>query len=671
VNPLLDEAELVRFDAIRPEHVGPALDELLAAAELALARAAGPDVAADVDVLAQVLDVPVERLRRAWGHVVHLQAVVDTPALRAAYTENLARVTDFFTRLAADAGLYAKTRAIAAAPRFAALPAVRRKAVADALRDFELGGAALHGAARERYAQIQARAAELSQQFGENVLDATDAWCLDVPPERLAGVPADVVQAARAAASAAGVAGCRLTLHAPCRLPVLATAEDRALRETVYTAHIQLASELGPPAQDNGPLMRELVALRQEEAALLGRPSYAELSLAAKMADSPTQVLEFLRDLARRSRPHAEAELAALRAHARDHCGIEDLQPWDRAFVAEKLKHRLHGVDDELLRPWFTLPHVLDGLFALLQRLFELRIVPLDAPVWHADVRAYRVERGGQPIGAFYLDLYARAGKQSGAWMDEARARWRRPDGSLQLPQAHLVCNFAPPVGARPALLTHDELVTLFHEFGHGLHHLLTQVDELALSGISGVEWDAAELPSQFMENFCWEWAVLQGLTAHVDTGEPLPRALFDRLLGTRHFGSGLNMMRGVEFGLFDMRLHAEAGTAEHVAAIARAAADEAALLQRPAFDRWQNSLLHIFDGGYAAGLYGYQWAEVLSADAYSAFEEAGVFDPATGARWREAVLETGGSRRALENFVAFRGREPRLDALLRHQGLA
>ncbi len=671
MNPLLETADWPRFDAIAPAHVAPALDVLLADAEAALARAAGPEVAADLDALAVVLDVPVERLRRAWGHVQHLQAVVDTPALRAAYADNLGRVTDFFTRLAADDGLYAKTRAIAASPAFETLLAVRRKAVQDALRDFELGGAALQGAARERFAQIQARAAELSQQFGDHVLDATDAWHLDVPAERLAGVPAEVLQAAREAAAAAGVDGCRLTLQAPCREPLLATAHDRALREQVYRAHSHLASEFGDAAHDNGPVMQELLALRAEEAALLGRHSYAEVSLTAKMAESPTQVLAFLRDLARRARPFAQAELAALREHAASACGIADLQPWDRAYVAERLKHQRFGVDDQTLRPWFTLPRVLDGLFELLQRLFDLRFVPVDAPVWHPDVRVYRVERGGQDVGGLTLDLYARSGKQSGAWMDEARARWRRPDGLLQRPQAHLVCNFAPPTDGRPALLSHDDVVTLFHEFGHGLHHLLTQVDELALSGISGVEWDAAELPSQFMENFCWEWEVLQRLTAHVDTGEPLPRALFDRLLGTRHFGSGLHVMRGVEYGLFDMRLHAEPHTATRVAELAQAAAAEAALLPRPADNRWQNSLLHIFDGGYAAGLYGYQWAEVLSADAYSAFEEAGVFDPATGARWREAVLETGGSRTAMQNFVAFRGREPRLDALLRHQGLA
>lgn len=670
MNPLLDEGDRPAFDRIRPEHVTPALDRLLADADAALAAAGGPGVPADADALARVLDVPVERLRRAWGHVVHLQEVADTPALRAAFGANQPRITHFMTRLGADPGLYAKTRAIVAAPGFDGLVPARRKALHDALRDFELGGAALEGAARDRFAAIQARSAELSRRFGENVLDATDAWVLDVPEARLAGVPADVVQAAREAAQAAGIDGCRLTLHAPCRLPLLAMAEDRALRETVHQAHARLASEFGPPALDNGPLMRELIALRAEEATLLGRASFADLSLVPKMAGTPAQVLEFLRDLARRARPFADRELAELRAFAGT-LGLDTLQPWDRPFVSEKLKQARHGIDDETLRPWFPLPHVLQGLFALVRQLFGVTLVPEPAPAWHPDVRHYRVERDGEILGAVYLDLYARAGKQSGAWMDEARARWRRPDGTLQRPLAHLVCNFAPPLAGRPSLLTHDEVLTLFHEAGHGLHHLLTQVEELSLSGISGVEWDAVELPSQFMENFAWEWDVLQRLSAHVDSGEPLPRVMYERLLAARHFGSGIRMLRGVEYGLFDMRLHAEPLTADRVRQIALEAEREVALLARPDDDRWPNTFLHVFDGGYAAGFYGYHWAEVLSSDAYAAFEEAGVFDPATGTRFRQTVLEVGGSRPAIENFVAFRGREPRLDSLLRHQGLA
>ncbi|MCP5285617.1 MAG: M3 family metallopeptidase [Burkholderiaceae bacterium] len=658
-------------------HVTSALDRLLADAEAALASAVAPETPADSDALARVLDAPVERLRRVWGHIGHLHAVVDTPALREAYGDNLPRVTDFFTRLAADAALYAKTRAIADSPAFADLPAVRRKAVFDALRDFELGGAALQGAARERFAAIEARLAELSQRLGENVLDATDAWHLDVPLTRLAGVPADVLAAAQALAAEAGItdpAIARLTLHAPCRLPTLATADDRALRETLHRAHARLASELGDPAHDNGPLMQEILDLRQEQAALLGRPHHAAVSLAPKMAGSVPEVLDFLRDLAHRAQPFAARERAELQAHAHA-LGLDTVQPWDRAYVGEKLKQQRFGIDDEALRPWFPLPTVMQGLFALVQQVLGVRIEPAEAPAWHPDVSHHRVmqcdAQGGAEIGRFWLDPYARPGKQSGAWMDEVRSRWRRPDGRLQQPQAHLICNFAPPVGERPSLLTHDDVITLFHEFGHGLHHLLTEVDELSLSGIGGVEWDAAELPSQFMENFAWEWPVLQRLTAHVDTGEPLPRELFDRMTAARHFGAGQRMLRGVEYALLDMRLHAEAGTSGRVPALAREVEAELALPTRPDDDRWPNGFLHIFDGGYAAGYYGYHWAEVLSADAFAAFEANGLFDPYTGARWRREVLGSGGSRPAQDSFVAFRGRPARLDALLRHQGMA
>ncbi|MDH5340177.1 MAG: M3 family metallopeptidase [Rubrivivax sp.] len=669
-NPLLADTPLPRFDLIRPQHVAPAVDLLLADAEAALRSAGSDTVAADYDALERVLGVPVERLQRAWGTVGHLQSVADTPALRAAYEDQLPRVTDFHTRLDADQHLYAKTRIMAGAPAFEALSPARRKVVQDALRDFELGGAALQGAARERFAQIRARRAELSQRFGNNVLDATDAWSLVVDEHRLAGVPADVVQAARDAASRDGLDGCKLSLQAPCRVPVLTYADDRSLREMLFTAHSRLASEWGPAEWDNGPLISELLSLRQEEADLLGRDSYAELSLAAKMARTPEEVLTFLRDLAARARPQARAELAELQAFAREQFGIDAVQAWDRAYVAEKLKLQRHGLDAETLRPYFTEPQVLSGLFDLLHKLFGLQIRLAPSPGWHPSVRYYDIQRDGQPVGGFYLDLHARAGKQSGAWMDEARGRWRRPDGQLQHPAAYLVCNFAPPVGERPALLSHDDVVTLFHEFGHGLHHLLTQVDERAVAGISGVEWDACELPSQFMENFAWAWPVLQSLSAHVDTGEPLPEALYAPLLATRRFQAGLQMLRGVEYSLFDMRLHAERGHVTQVAALALAVQDEVALLPRPPGDRWPNGFTHIFDGGYAAGYYGYLWAEVLAADAFAAFEERGLFDPETGRRWRQAVLEVGGSRPALDSFRAFRGRAPSIDALLRQQGL-
>ncbi|MBL8343772.1 MAG: M3 family metallopeptidase [Rubrivivax sp.] len=670
MNPLLAADDLPDFAAVRPEHVTLAIDHLLTAADAALEESVGERVAADYDALARALDVPVEHLRRVWGHVCHLQAVADTPELRAAQAANLPRVTEFFTRLASDQRLYAKYKALAASPAAAALVPARRKVMADALRDFVLGGAELAGAGRARFAAIQDRLAQLSKQFGDNVLDAVDAYALIVPEARLGGVPADTVQAAREAAATEGREGCKLTLQLPSYLPVMEHARDRALREELYGAWARRASELGDARFDNSAVMRELVALRQEEAQLLGHDSYAHLSLVPKMARSPEEALAFVRDLARRARPFAERELKEMHEFAAAELGLAPLQPWDRLFAAERLKERRFAFGSEELRPYFTLPRVLDGLFELVQRLFGVSFREERASVWHDSVRFFRVLRGAQPVAGFYLDLFARPGKQGGAWMDNARQRWRRPEGALQLPLAHLTCNFASPVGGRPALLTHDQLVTLFHEFGHGLHHMLTQVDEVAASGINGVEWDACELPSQFMENFCWEWPVLQRMSAHVDTGAPLPRALFERMLAARNFQTGLAMLRHCEYGLFDLRLHHEAGQAGRETALAFEVAAEISPLAPAPFMRYPHSFTHLFDGGYAAGYYSYAWAEVLSADAYSAFEEAGLFDADTGERFRREVLESGGSRPALESFKLFRGREPRLDALLRHQGL-
>jgi oligopeptidase A len=670
-NPLLQDTALPDFAAIRPEHVTPALDVLLAAAEAGLERAVSVDVPADYDTLSMLLDVPVERLQCAWGHVGHLQAVADTPALRAAHAHNLPRVIDFSTRLGADARLYAKVKAVAQGTSAAGLSAARRKVLADSLRDFVLGGAELQGAARERYGVIQDRRAVLSQQFGDHVLDATDAFHLDVPESALEGVPADVVQGARERATAAGVAGCRLILQAPCYGPVMQFAANRTLRETMYRAYGTRASEWGPPALDNTPLLAEILALRQEEADLLGHGNFAQLALVPKMARSPQEVLAFLRDLAARARPFAEAELAEMQAFAAQELGIAELQSWDRAYAAEKLKQARFAFSTQEVKQYFTEARVLDGLFRLVETLFGVAIRADTAPVWHDSVRFFRVWRSGQAVAAFYLDLHARSGKHGGAWMDNTRTRWRRPDGALQLPVAHLVCNFAPPVGGQSAQLTHDDVITLFHEFGHGLHHMLTQAEDLAVSGIAGVEGDAVELPSQFMENFCWEWEVLQRMTAHVHTGEPLPRTLFDRMVAARHFQSGLQLLRQCEFSLFDMRLHGEPDSSTRVQAVADEVCAEVQPMLVPAYYRYPNTFTHLFAGGYAAGYYGYAWAEVLSADAYAAFEEAGVFDPATGQRFRQHILEVGGSRPAMDSFKAFRGREPQLDALLRHQGLA
>lgn len=675
-NPLLAGSGLPAFDQVRPEHVEPAIDELLKKADEALERAVGPDTPADYDALSAVLDVAGERLKFAWGAVGHLNAVADTPELRAAYTAALPKVTELFARHAADERLYAKYKAVANAPGAATLSAARRKALSNAMRDFVLSGAELQGEAKQRFQQLQEQQAELAQKFSEHVLDATDGYAHYAQEDELAGVPDDVKQAARAPAQAEGKDGFKLTLHFPSYFPVLQYGENRALRERLYTAHVTRASELGPPALDNTQAMRELLELRQEEAKLLGYDNYAQVSLVPKMADSPQQVLDFLRDLARRARPYAERDLQELRDFARDELGLPELKSWDVAFASEKLKEARYAFSDQEVKQYFTEPKVLEGLFRIIETLFEVSIRPDTAPVWHPSVRFFRIERAGTLVGQFYLDPYARPGKRPGAWMDDVRGRWARPEGALQTPVAHLVCNFAPPLEGKPALLTHDEVTTLFHEFGHGLHHMLTQVDDIGVAGISGVEWDAVELPSQFMENFCWEWDVVKRLTAHVDSGAPLPRELFDRMLAAKNFQSGLQTLRQVEFALFDMRLHAEPGSESDIQGLLDAVRREVAVMIPPAFNRFQHSFSHIFAGGYSAGYYSYKWAEVLSADAWSAFEETAersgsVLNVETGRRYREAVLEAGGSRPAMESFKAFRGREPTIDALLRHQGMA
>ena len=670
-NPLLQRDTAPDYATVRPDHVAAAIEPLLAAAAAALEAAVGDAVAADYDALSRTLDVPVEQLGHAWGIVRNLHSVADTPELRAAYTAMLPRMTDFYTRMGADERLYAKYKALAASPAAAALNPARRKALADAQRDFVLGGAELQGAARERFAQIQERSAELSQRFAEHVLDATDGFALFVDEAQLDGVPEDVKSAARAAAEAEGRPGFKLTLHAPSLWPVLMYGNDRALRQQLHAAYNTRASEFGPPELDNTALMREILELRHEEAALLGLANFGQLSLVPKMAQSPEQVVGFLRDLACRARPHAERDLAELRDFAATELDLTDLQPWDIAWASERLKEARYAFSDQEVKQYFTEPMVLEGLFRIVETLFEVAIRPDSAPVWHESVRFFRIERGGTLVGHFYTDLHARPGKQPGAWMSDAQSRWRRPDsGALQTPVAQLVCNFTPPVGDQPSLLTHDALITLFHEFGHGLHLLLTQVDELPVSGLSGVEWDAVELPSQFMENFCWEWDVVRRLSAHVASGEPLPRALFDKMLAARNFQSGIAMLRQVEMALLDMRLHTEPEVSSRVRAIADEVRAEVSVLPSSPRNRFVASFSHIFAGGYAAGYYSYKWAEVLSADAYGAFEEEGVFDPAVGRRYRQAVLEVGGSRPALESFKAFRGREPRIDALLRHQGL-
>jgi oligopeptidase A len=674
-NPLLATDALPALDRIRPEHVGPAIDRLLADAVAAHERAAGPDVPADYDALSAVLDVAVERLSTVWDTVGHLTEVADTPDLRAAYNACLDAVTAFYARLGADGRLCAKYKAIAAAAG-PDMPQARRQVLTNALRNFVLSGAELRGEAHDRFAAVQQRKAVLSQQFSEHVLDATDAFALDADESRLAGLPADVLAAARAAAAAAGVPGARLTLHAPSYIPAIKHLADRELRHALFRGHVTRASELGPEALDNGAAMRELLQLRQEEARLLGHPSYAEVSLVRKMARTPAEVTAFLRDLARRARPHALRDAAELREFAAHELALPDLQPWDLHYAAERLREARYAYSEDEVKAYFPLPTVLHGLFRIIETLFEVSIREDHAPVVHDSVRFFRVERsaaaGPELVAQFYLDLHARPGKRPGAWMDGARSRWLRPapQPRLQTPVARMVCNFPSPQGGRPALLTHGDVITLFHEFGHGLHHMLTRVDELDVSGTHGVEWDAVELPSQLMENFCWEWEALKQLTAHVDTGAPLPRALFDRMLAARNFHSSLQMLRQVQFALIDMRLHAEPGSEARIAQVVDEVRAETAVFPAAPFDRPLHAFLHLFAGGYAAGYYSYKWAEVLSADAFAAFEDAGVLDLGTGRRYRREVLESGGSRPAIESFRAFRGRDPRIDALLRHQGI-
>jgi oligopeptidase A len=672
MNPLLAHAHLPAFDRITPTDVAPALDTLLADAERALETVTASGFPADWSGIARVLDVAGERLGCAWGAVSHLNGVADTPELRAAYNAALPRVTEFWTRLGADEKLYAQYKAIDPA----GLNPEQQRARTLALRNFVLSGAELTGATKERFAAIQERQAELSQKFSENVLDATDQWSLLVSAEELAGVPQDVLDATRAAAQAEGAEGHKLSLKMPCYLPVMQFAHSSALRQQVYRAYVTRASDQAVnAAQDNSALVQEILALRQEEAQLLGYPHFAAVSLAAKMAQSSEEVTGFLRDLAARARPFADKDVAEMRAFAAEHLNLPDPQAWDWPFVGEKLKEARYAFSEQDVKNYFPAPQVLAGLFKIVETLFEVSIHRDSAPVWHPAVEFYRIERGGVLLGQFYLDPGARAGKRGGAWMDDVRTRWLRPDSAaLQTPVAHLVCNFAEGVGGKPPLLTHDDVITLFHECGHGLHHMLTQVNERDIAGISGVEWDAVELPSQFMENFCWEWSVLRHMTAHVDTGEPLPRALFDKMLAAKNFQSGLQTLRQIEFALFDMRLHSEPAAGADFMGVLAEVRSEVAVLQPPAWNRTAHSFSHIFAGGYAAGYYSYKWAEVLSADAYAAFEETalpgGEANPETGRRYRQTILEKGGSRPAMESFKAFRGREPRLDALLRHQGM-
>jgi oligopeptidase A len=685
MNPLLDFTDLPRFDAIKPEHVTPAVDTLLDENRKVVAQLEAPSATVTWDDF-EPLEDSTEKLGRAWGAVGHLNAVVDTPELRAAYNENLPKITEFWTELSQNLALFEKYKALRASPEYDTLSPARKQIIENSLRDFRLGGAELPQEKKERFAEIQEKQAAIATKFSENVLDATNDYALLVENEaELSGLPDDARQAARNAAEKDGKAGWKFTLHFPSYFPILQYADNRKLREAIYTANVTKASELGVAFSkcaewDNTQNIVELLKLRDEEARLLGYKNYAEVSLVPKMADTPEQVISFLEDLAKRARRFAENDLAELRDFAKKELGIPQLEAWDVAYASEKLREQRYAFSEQEVKQYFPEPKVVEGLFRVVQSLFSVEIKPDTAPIWHKDVKFFRIERNGKLVGQFYLDLYARSGKRGGAWMDDARGR-RRTTKGVQTPVAYLTCNFSEPVvtggKAKPALFTHDEVITLFHEFGHGLHHMLTQVDELGVSGISGVEWDAVELPSQFMENFCWEWDVLQHMTSHADTGAALPRALFDKMIAAKNFQSGLQTLRQVEFALFDMLLHFthDPHGTKPVHEVLAEVRHQVAVLIPPPFNRFQNSFSHIFAGGYAAGYYSYKWAEVLSADAYGAFEEAGaagghILASETGQRFLQEILAMGGSRPAIESFKAFRGREPTIDALLRHSGM-
>ena len=693
-NPLVTFGRgIAAYSEVKPEHIAPAIQFLLGYAQTAVDTATDPKTPSSWDALAEPLEDASEALGRSWGVVSHLNSVADTPELRAAYGEMLPEVTAFFSSLGQNLALYKKFKGLKNSPDFAKLNRAQQKVVENSLRDFRLGGAELSDTDKPRFSAIQDEQAILGKAFSDHVLDATDGFVhLVTDKADLAGLPEDAIAAAADTAQQKNLQGWAFTLHFPSYYPVMQYSENRELRRLMYQAYVTRSSELAPQytkgklAWDNTQNMLEQLRLRDEEARMLGFANYAALSLAPKMANTVDEVDLFLTNFALKSKPFAQKDWQELCEYAKAELGFTDgLEPWDIPFAAERLKQARYSFSENELKQYFPLPKVLDGLFQVIQTLFGVKIEAADLPTWHANVQSFAVkDLAGKIRAYFYLDPYARPGKRGGAWMDDARGRRELANGEIQIPVAYLVCNFAPPVTVdgvlRQPTITHDDVITLFHESGHGLHHLLTQVSALGVSGINGVEWDAVELPSQFMENFCWEWEVLEKMTAHTQTGKPLPRELFDKILAAKNFQNGLATLRQIVMSLTDWRLHssfdAKGAKGHAVLDVSRSIANQYNIIPQPEISRWINSFSHIFAGGYAAGYYSYKWAEVLSADAYSAFEEAAkltgsVLDAKTGTRYREEILEVGGSRPAAESFKAFRGREPSIDALLRHGGLA
>ena len=672
-NPLLKSNELPPFSHILPEHVRPAIESIVADNEQAIAALLASGRGKDWTSLQEPLDALDDRLSQAWSPVGHMNAVVNSEDLRAVYNDCLPLLSEYSTRIGQNRQLFDAYQALADSAEFGQLNSAQQKVINDTLRDFRLAGVALDDAKKARYGEIKKQLSELSSKYSDNVLDATMAWTKLITDEsELSGLPESALAGAKQLATAREQDGWLLNLDFPSYFPVMTYCDNRDLRKEVYTAYVTRASDQGPNAGefDNSNNITQILRYRQELAELLGFANYAEYSLARKMAESPEKVIAFLQDLVQRSKPQAEKELNELKAFARDEFGVTELEAWDIGYYGEKLRQQRYTISQEELRPWFPAEKAIAGMFTVVNRLFGVEFeVVSDVDTWHKDVRFFNITRNGEVIGRFYLDLFAREHKRGGAWMDVCRSRWQR-DGKLQLPVAYLTCNFTPPVGDKPALLTHNEVVTLFHEFGHGLHHMLTKVDYAAVSGISGVAWDAVELPSQFMENWCWEKEGLAIISGHYETGEPLPEAMLNKLLAAKNFQSAMAMVRQLEFSLFDFKLHKEYREDIDVRALLDDVRQQVSVVIPPAFNRFQNSFNHIFSGGYAAGYYSYIWAEVLSADAFSRFEEEGIFNQTTGESFLHEILEKGGSAEPMELFVNFRGREPQIDALLRHSGI-
>jgi oligopeptidase A len=672
-NPLLDFSGLPRFDEVKAAHVTPAIDRLLDQGRAILEQLASATETPTWENFVRPMEDMEEQISRAWSQVSHMNAVVNSPELREAYNDNLPKLTAFYADLSQDERLYARFRALRESAGYTSLSPAQRKIVDNELRDFRLGGAELPEAQKARFKAIQEELSTLSAKFEENLLDTTNDFSLYIDQaDTLRGIPQDALQAAQDAAREDGKTGWKFTLHFPSYMPVLQYADDRALREQLYRAYATRASEFGKPEWDNTALISSILKLRHEAAVMLGYRNYAEESLATKMAESPAQVEEFLQTLAKRAKPFAERDMQELREYAASKLGLTDLQAWDIAYASEKLREEKYAFSDQEVKQYFPEEQVLHGLFKVTETIFGVHVRKSTAPVWHDNAEFYEItDHQGKLVGQFYLDLYARNNKRGGAWMDEAITRRKKSHG-VETPVAFLTCNFSAPVGDKPALFTHDEVITMFHEFGHGLHHMLTQVDDYGVSGIKGVEWDAVELPSQFMENFCWEWDVLRHMTKHVETGAQLPRELFDKMIAAKNFQAGMQTVRQIEFSLFDMRLHGDfdPNGSKTSLDLIEEVRDEVAVVRPPKWNRFPNNFSHIFAGGYGAGYYSYKWAEVLSADAYSLFEENGVLSEETGRRFWNEILAQGGSRPALESFIAFRGRAPDIDALLRHNGM-